>query len=121
MRTLTNIAWHYEDRHARADRLAHAAPALRAVGVWSPVCSPRDCVARGVDVTLFATARLGDGRPRWTASARTATPRIPELDGRVWEALHVSHALARSGEFELVHNQLDWLPLAFARALRTRR
>jgi glycosyltransferase involved in cell wall biosynthesis len=36
-----------------------------------------------------------------------------ELDGRVWEALHVSHALARSGEFELVHNHLDWLPLAF--------
>jgi glycosyltransferase involved in cell wall biosynthesis len=35
------------------------------------------------------------------------------LDGRVWEALHVSHALARSGEFELVHNHLDWLPLAF--------
>ena len=36
-----------------------------------------------------------------------------ELDGRVWEALHVSHALARSGEFDLVHNHLDWLPLAF--------
>ena len=35
------------------------------------------------------------------------------MDGRVWEALHVSHALARSGEFDLVHNQLDWLPLAF--------
>ncbi len=37
------------------------------------------------------------------------------MDGRVWEALHVSYALARSGEFDLVHNQLDWLPLAFDR------
>lgn len=41
-----------------------------------------------------------------------------ELDGRVWEALHVSHALARSGEFELVHNHLDWLPLAFGEHTR---
>jgi glycosyltransferase involved in cell wall biosynthesis len=36
------------------------------------------------------------------------------LDGRVWEALHVAHAFARSSEFDLVHNHLDWLPLAFA-------
>ena len=36
------------------------------------------------------------------------------MDGRIWEALHVAHALARSGEFDLVHNHLDWLPLAFA-------
>src|SRR5262249_13813376 len=38
----------------------------------------------------------------------------PDIDGRVWEALHVSHALSRSGEFDLVHNHLDWLPLAFS-------
>ncbi len=35
------------------------------------------------------------------------------MDGRVREALHVAHALERSGEFEIVHNQLDWLPLVF--------
>ena len=38
----------------------------------------------------------------------------PDIDGRVWEALHVAHALRRSGEFDLVHNNLDWLPLSFA-------
>jgi glycosyltransferase involved in cell wall biosynthesis len=32
----------------------------------------------------------------------------------VWEALHVAHALHRSGEFDLIHNHLDWLPLAFS-------
>src|SRR5207237_6875301 len=31
-----------------------------------------------------------------------------------WEALHVAHALKRSGEFDLIHNHIDWLPLAFA-------
>ena len=36
------------------------------------------------------------------------------MDGRVWEALHVAHALDRSGDFDLVHNHLDWLPLAFS-------
>ena len=35
-------------------------------------------------------------------------------DGRVWEALHVGHAFARSAEFDLVHNNLDWLPLALS-------
>jgi glycosyltransferase involved in cell wall biosynthesis len=69
--------------------------------------------ARGVDVTLFATldsvtsARLDGVCPRGYAGD-------PAMDGRVWEALHVSHALARSAEFDLVHNHLDWLPLAFA-------
>ncbi len=29
------------------------------------------------------------------------------------EALHVAHVLHRSGEFDLVHNNLDWLPLSF--------
>jgi glycosyltransferase involved in cell wall biosynthesis len=70
-------------------------------------------VARGVDVTLFATldslttAKL-DG------VCRGGYAEDPTLDGRIWEALHVSHALSRSGEFDLVHNHLDWLPLAFA-------
>jgi glycosyltransferase involved in cell wall biosynthesis len=70
--------------------------------------------ARGVDVTLFATldsetpAKLDGVCPHGYADD-------PELDGRVWEALHVAHAFARSGDFDLVHNHLDWLPLAFDR------
>ena len=35
------------------------------------------------------------------------------MDGRVWEALHVARAMERSAEFDIVHNQLDWLPLVF--------
>jgi glycosyltransferase involved in cell wall biosynthesis len=70
--------------------------------------------ARGVDVTLFATldsltaAKLEGVCPVGYAED-------PELDGRVWEALHVAHALERSADFDLVHNHLDWLPLAFDR------
>ena len=68
---------------------------------------------RGVDVTLFATADSVTAATLDVGRRRTATPRTPTMDGRVWEALHVAHALDRSGDFDLVHNQLDWLPLAF--------
>jgi glycosyltransferase involved in cell wall biosynthesis len=73
--------------------------------------------ARGVDVTLFAT--LDSQTPaKLDGVCPTGYAEDPELDGRVWEALHVAHALERSGDFDLVHNHLDWLPLAFDRLAR---
>src|ERR1700760_1279682 len=86
-------------------------------GPWESIASllTEGLVARGVDVTLFATldsvtaAALDGVCPHGYAEDA-------QLDGRVWEALHVSHALARSGEFELVHNHLDWLPLEHRRS-----
>lgn len=83
-------------------------------GPWERVTSllTEGLVAAGVSVTLFATldsvtrAALDGVCPRGYATD-------PELDGRVWEALHVAHVFSRSAEFDLVHNQLDWLPLAF--------
>jgi glycosyltransferase involved in cell wall biosynthesis len=87
----------------------------RHYGPWEQVTSllAEGLVARGVDVTLFATldsitsASLDGVCLRGYADD-------PAVDGRVWEAMHVAHALTRSGEFDLVHNHLDWLPLAFA-------
>jgi glycosyltransferase involved in cell wall biosynthesis len=86
----------------------------RHYGPWEQMTSllTEGLIARGVDVTLFASldsvtsARLDGVCPHGYAEA-------PNLDGRVWEALHVSHAFAGSGEFDLIHNQMDWLPLAF--------
>ena len=101
---LAPIAWRTPPRH---------------YGPWERVTSllTEGLVARGVDVTLFATldsvtsAVLDGVCPHGYAED-------PELDGRVWEAIHVAHTLTRSGEFDLVHNQLDWLPLAFDRLCR---
>jgi glycosyltransferase involved in cell wall biosynthesis len=84
-------------------------------GPWELVTSllTEGLVARGIDVTLFATS---DSQTRGTL--RGISPRgyaeDPSMDGRVWEALHVANVLAQSGDFDLVHNQLDWLPLAFS-------
>lgn len=98
---LAPVAWRTPPRH---------------YGPWEQVTSllTEGLVARGVDVTLFAaldsrTSAVLDGvSPHGYAED-------PSMDGRVWEAMHVAHALSRSGEFELVHNQMDWLPLAFSR------
>ena len=104
---------------SRAVRLAMLAPVAwrtppQHYGPWESVASllTEGLVARGLDVTLFATldsltsATLDGVCPHGYAEDAA-------MDGRVWEALHVAHALARSGEFDLVHNHLDWLPLAF--------
>ena len=88
-------------------------------GPWERVASllTEGLVARGEDVTLFATADS-----RTAARLESVLPHgyatDPTMDGRVWEAMHVGHALERSGDFDIVHNHLDWLPLAFAGSWR---
>src|SRR6478752_2965394 len=83
-------------------------------GPWEQVTSllTEGLVAAGVDVTLFATLDSVTTASLDGVCARGYAQDLT-VDGRVWEALHVSHALARSGGFDLVHNQMDWLPLAF--------
>lgn len=86
-------------------------------GPWERVTSllTEGLVRRGVEVTLFATADS-----LTTADLDAVAPhgyaQDASMDGRVWEALHVAHALARSADVDIVHNQLDWLPLAFSGA-----
>ena len=83
-------------------------------GPWERVTSllTEGLVRRGVDVTLFATADSRTGA-RLESVATHGYAEDPTMDGRVWEALHVGHAIDLSRSFDLVHNQLDWLPLAF--------
>jgi glycosyltransferase involved in cell wall biosynthesis len=84
-------------------------------GPWELITSllAEGLVARGVDVTLFATL---DSHTKATLDGvcPSGYEESPQIDGRVFEAMHVAHALRRSGGFDLVHNHLDWLPLAFS-------
>lgn len=84
-------------------------------GPWETITSllAEGLAARGIDVTLFATLD-SITKAALDGVAPSGYEETPELDGRVWEALHVAHALSRSAEFDLVHNHLDWLPLAFS-------
>jgi glycosyltransferase involved in cell wall biosynthesis len=101
---LAPIAWRTPPRH---------------YGPWERVASllTEGLVQRGADVTLFATADS-----QTSAALESTVPHgyaeDDSMDGRVWEALHVGHALARSEAFDIVHSHLDWLPLALAASWR---
>jgi glycosyltransferase involved in cell wall biosynthesis len=92
----------------------------RHYGPWELVTSllTEALVARGVDVTLFATldsltaGKLAGVCPRPYSED-------PAIDAKVWELLHVAHVFERASEFDLVHNQADFVPLAFSRLVDT--
>jgi glycosyltransferase involved in cell wall biosynthesis len=92
----------------------------RAYGPWELVTSllTEALVARGVDVTLFATldsltaGRLDGVIPRGYSED-------PGIDAKVAEALHIAHVFERAGEFDLIHNQADFMPLVFSPLVAT--
>lgn len=89
-------------------------------GPWELVTSllTEGLVARGVDVTLFATQ---DSQTAGTLAGVVphAYSEDPGIDAKVWEALHVAHVFERAGAFDLIHNQADFVPLAFSRLVDT--
>ncbi len=87
----------------------------RHYGPWEQFAShlTEGLVRRGHDVTLFATADSITAA-RLVAVAPTGYSEDPELDAKVWEALHVSSAFAHAGELDLVHNGFDFVPLTYA-------
>jgi glycosyltransferase involved in cell wall biosynthesis len=88
----------------------------RHYGPWELVTSllTEALVAQGVDVTLFATA---DSETAGTLAAVVPAGYSEDrsLDAKVMEMLHVSHVFERAGEFDLIHNQADFVPLTFSR------
>jgi glycosyltransferase involved in cell wall biosynthesis len=88
----------------------------RHYGPWELITSllTEALVAKGVNVTLFATA---DSETAGTLAAVVPAGYSEDrtLDAKVMEMLHVSHVFERAGEFDLIHNQADFVPLAFSR------
>ena len=84
-------------------------------GPWELVTSllTEELVKNGVDVTLFAT---GDSITQGKLTA--VTPRGYEedrsIDPKVWECLHISECFERADEFDIIHNQFDFLPLTYS-------
>ena len=90
-------------------------------GPWEHVTSrlAEGLVARGIDVTLFATA---DSITSATLAdcVRDPIPKTQPSMRRSAKPLHVAHVLERAAEFDLIHNHLDCVPLGFSRQARRR-
>jgi glycosyltransferase involved in cell wall biosynthesis len=102
---LAPIAWRVPPRH---------------YGPWELVVSrlTEGLVARGHDVTLFAT---GDSRTSATLSSVAPRPYEEDdsYDVKVVECLHVAAAFERAAEFDVLHNHYDFLPLTYSRLVTT--
>lgn len=92
----------------------------RHYGPWERVVSilTEGLVRRGIDVTLFATADSLTSA-RLVAVAPAGYSEDPAVEPKVYEALHIATAFERAGEFDLLHNNFDFLPLTYSHLVHT--
>jgi glycosyltransferase involved in cell wall biosynthesis len=102
---LAPVAWRVPPRH---------------YGPWELFVSllTEGLVERGVDVTLFAS-----GDSQTTARLASVIARgweeDPDIEPKVAECLHISALFERAGEFDLIHNSFDFLPLTYSALVST--
>lgn len=97
---LSSIAWRTPPRH---------------YGPWERIVSllTENLVKRDIDVTLFATEdSITSGKLH--AIVPTGYEEDKTLDPKVWESLHISELFERAEEFDLIHNNFDFLPLSYS-------
>ena len=92
----------------------------RHYGPWEQFASllTEGLVARGIEVTLFATAD-SITQAHLVGTVPRGYEEDPTADAKVWEALHIATVFERAGEFDLIHNGFDFLPLSFSRLVGT--
>jgi glycosyltransferase involved in cell wall biosynthesis len=92
----------------------------RQYGPWEQFASllTEGLVKRGVDVTLFATAD-SITTARLVGTAPTGYSEDPGLHAKAWEALHISAVFEHAGEFDVIHNSFDFLPLTYSDLMDT--
>ena len=102
---LSPIAWRTPPRH---------------YGPWEQFASllTEGLVASGHHVTLFATAdsitaaTLHATAPRGWSEDET-------IDAKVAECLHIASVFELAGEFDIIHNGFDFLPLTYSDLVAT--
>lgn len=92
----------------------------RQYGAWETVAGniAEGLVARGWDVTLFAT-KDSITRARLHAVVDRGYEEDPDIDPKVAEYLHISEAFEHAAEFDLIHSHYDFMALSYSRLVKT--
>ena len=102
---LAPVAWRTPPRH---------------YGPWEQVASniAEGLVKLGIEVTLFAT---GDSvtAGKLMAVCETGYEEDRSQDAKVLECLHISNLMERASDFDIVHNNFDFLPLTYSGLIKT--
>ena len=102
---LAPVAWRTPPRH---------------YGPWEQVASniAEGLVKLGVEVSLFAT---GDSitTGKLYSICNTGYEEDRNQDAKVLECLHISNLMERAGEFDIIHNNFDFLPLTYSGLIKT--
>jgi glycosyltransferase involved in cell wall biosynthesis len=87
----------------------------RHYGPWEQFASllTEGLVACGHEVTLFATADSVTSA-RLIASSPGGWSDDPSIEPKVAECMHIASAFERAGEFDIIHNGFDFLPLTYS-------
>jgi len=92
----------------------------RKYGPWEQVASniAEGMVEQGIDVTLFAS---GDSITKGKLVSVCEQPYAenPNVDAKVAECLHISCLMEDADQFDLIHNNFDFLPLSYSRLIKT--
>jgi glycosyltransferase involved in cell wall biosynthesis len=102
---LAPVAWRTPPRH---------------YGPWEQVASniAEGLIKLGVDVTLFAT---GDSITAGTLKyiCKQGYEEDRSQDAKVLECLHISNLMEQAEEFDIIHNNFDFLPLTYTGLIKT--
>ncbi len=92
----------------------------RRYGAWETVAGniAEGLVARGWDVTLFAT-RDSITSARLHAVVDKGYEEDSGIDPKVAEYLHISEAFEQAAAFDLIHSHYDFMALTYSRLVRT--
>ena len=99
--------------------IAWRTPPLK-YGPWEQITSniAEGLIEKGIDVTLFAT---GDSKTKGRLAAVCDHPynEDAEIDPKVAECLHISNLMEQADNFDIIHNNFDFLPLSYSRLIST--
>ena len=102
---MSSVAWRTPPRH---------------YGPWEQVASniAEGLVKLGIDVTLFATGGSITAA-RLSSICETGYEEDRSQDAKVLECLHISNLMEKAGEFDIIHNNFDFLPLTYSGLIKT--